>query len=631
MKQKKEPFPTIIHEGVSTLFIPGLLLCDSGRLDEYYKGASHGLDILRRLNNISEGEDICAQGIAVPVFIDHTGEYTVVVRHIDSEAYLEAPPKIVSRGWLLGTETGKLVLCGFDSLMFWDPWEQEEYPPRYVSCEIEPGWYRVELVGGINTRELDEGDDQDGEQEEQHIFEFVLMPVPDRPIFAADLGQLTFSDHTDLGGRPSISLAETITEHIAEGSVDEDFLHAALSRLNSPAFESFVLELFNDRDEPVEMLQDAGEAVFYKPLLDSYGGSLHSVFLLEYLPLALFTRPDPSTVLTDPYLTERLEKIRDIYKGDHGYFGMVSPVLLKAGRLRSIGLLTNLGGLDKSEYDNELIPKFVSLVEQVGLDAQVLVGSYDSFIDLNAAGVQAAFRRFLIERQDGISICLTAEGARVETFQVENSLSSGVLKDSRHPLEPIFLRRFKEKEQVLIEFEELINKGPKEAELERFLVAHYKDIFGTQYDRIETQLWLRFPELDVAGKDRRLDVFLRNSIVPDWELFEIKRVVSLTSTYRDAPVLAAEVVHSIQQVKNYSRILSNDSVKRRLAEEGIEYFEPSLNLVVGRRPQIRHDHWRWLLASQNSGVKLITFDDLRDEMSQRVIDLANMMNIDILP
>lgn len=448
--------------------------------------------------------------------------------------------------------------------------------------------------------------------------------------FAADLGQLTFADHSDLSDGPSISFAQTISEQKAEGSVDKDFLHAALSRLNNPAFESFVLELFDDRNEPIEMLREAGEAVFYKPLLDSYGGSLHSVFLVEYLPLALFKRPDLSSVLTDPDIRERLEKTRDIYKGASGYFGFVAPVLLKAGRLRSIGLLTNLSGVDKSEYDTELIPNFVSLVEQVGLDAQVLVGSYDSFLDLNAAGVEAAFRRFLIERQDGISICLTAEGARVERFQVENCLSSGVLKDSRHPVEPIFLRHFREKEQVLIEFEDLINKNPKEADLERFLVAHYKDIFGTQYDRVEAQLWLRFPELDIACKDRRLDVFLRNSIVHDWDLFEIKRVVPLTSTYRDAPAMAAEVCHSIQQVKNYSRLLSSDSVKRRLTKEGIEYFEPSLNLVVGRRPQIPHDQWRWLLSSQNSGVKLITFDDLRDEMSQRVRDLADMMNIEIL-
>ena len=623
MEQDKRTFSTIISRGVTTQFYPGLLLCDSERLDEYYKGSSRGLDILRRISNISEGEDICAHGLAVPLFIDETADYTVVVRHIASDSYLKAAPKIVSDGWLLGTETGNLILCGFDSLMFWDPWEEDEDPPRYLSFEIEPGWYRVELRGGINAEE-DQGDDQDDEQEEERVFEFVLTPAPDRPPFAADLGLLTLSDHTDLCNQPSISFSETASEQRVD-AIDKDFLHAALSRLNNSAFESFVLGLFNDRDEPIEMLQEAGEAVFYKPLLDSYGGSLHSVFLLEYLPLALFNRPNVSAILSDPNLRERLQKTRDIYNGEVGYFGMVSPVLLKAAKLRSIGLLTNLHGVDKSEYDKELIPRFVTLVEQVGLDARVLVGSHDSFIDLNAPGVDAAFRKFLIERQDGISISLSAEGAQVETFQVENSLSSGVLKVSRHPVEPIVLGRFRKKEQVLIEFQELINRGPKEAELEQFLVAHYQDIFGTKYDRIETQLWLRFPELDIAGKERRLDLFLRNSIISDWELFEIKRAVPLTGTFRDTPVMAAEVSHSIQQVQNYSRNLSSDSVKRRLAAEGIEYFEPSLNLVIGRRPQIRHDQWRWLLSSQTSGVKIITYDDLRDEVSQRVKDFADIL------
>src|SRR5258706_14423904 len=115
---KQEPFPTIIHEGISTLFFAGLLLCDSERLDTYYKQESRGLDILRRLNSISEGEDICVLGMAVPIFNEDTGEYTVVVRHTDSVAYLQAPPTIQSRGWLLGTETGKLTLCGFDFLLF---------------------------------------------------------------------------------------------------------------------------------------------------------------------------------------------------------------------------------------------------------------------------------------------------------------------------------------------------------------------------------------------------------------------------------------------------------------------------------------------------------------------------------
>ena len=622
MEPKTGTFSTITCSDVATQFHSGFLLCDFERLDEYYDRSSRGLDILRRVSNVAEGENIFAQGLAVPIFIDQTAPHTLVVRHVDSAPYLNTAPRIVSDGWLLSTETGKLTLCGFDSLVFWDPWEEEEHPPRYFFCEIEPGWYRVELRGGINLREV-QGDTQD--DDEERVLEFVLTPTSDRPLFAADLALLTLSDHTNVANGHSISSNESPSEHMIEATIDKDFLHAALSRLNNSAFESFVLSLFNDRDEPVGMLPEAGEAVFYKPLLDSYGGSLHSVFLLEYLPLALFNRLDLSSVLSDPNLRSRLEKTRDIYKGDFGYFGMVSPVLLKAAKLRSIGLLTNLHGVDKSEYDNELIPKFVNLVEQVGLDASVLVGSYDSFIDLNAPGVEAAFKRFLIERQDGISISFSAQGAQVETFQVENSLSSGVLKVSKHPIEPIFIRHFRRKEQVLVEFQELLDRGVKEAELERFLVANYRDIFGTQYDRIEVQLWLRFPDLDIAGKERRLDLFLRNSIIRDWELFEIKRPIPLTRTFRDTPVLAAEVSHSIQQVKNYSRNLSSDIVKRRLAAEGIEYFEPSLNLVIGRRPQIPHAQWRWLLSSQTSGVKIITYDRLRDELLQRMRDMAELL------
>src|SRR5215813_14565818 len=91
-------------------------------------------------------------------------------------------------------------------------------------------------------------------------------------------------------------------------------------------------------------------------------------------------------------------------------------------------------------------------------------------------------------------------------------------------------------------------------------------------------------------------IFLRDGVINDWTIFEIKRVIPLTRSYRDVPVIAREITYATQQVRNYSRILRQDTVKRRFATQGIEYFEPALNLVVGKVPQIPHDQWRWLVS-----------------------------------
>jgi hypothetical protein len=80
----------------------------------------------------------------------------------------------------------------------------------------------------------------------------------------------------------------------------------------------------------------------------------------------------------------------------------------------------------------------------------------------------------------------------------------------------------------------------------------------------------------------------------------------------------AEVAHAITQLKRYSHLLSSRAVKEKLKRSGIEYFEPTLNLVVGRRPQISLELWRWLLTTQDKDVRLMTFDDLVAEMQNRL-------------
>jgi hypothetical protein len=247
-------------------------------------------------------------------------------------------------------------------------------------------------------------------------------------------------------------------------------------------------------------------------------------------------------------------------------------------------------------------------------------------LELNAKGASEAFRNFLACDADGVSISLSNRSVEVAHFTFENSLTGGVLSNRKQPYEPVFISKLKQKAEAIVEFEALLRADTKEDDLEKFLAAHYKDIFGSKYDRIETQIWLKFPELDIASKARRLDVFLRNSIANDWELFEIKRVIPLTGIYRDIPVIAKEVTFAIQQIKSYERILSQKTVRDKFAQDGIEYFEPSLNLVVGKTPQITHEQWRWLLASNGERVKILTFEDLINEMKIRLTEKLDFLS-----
>ena len=100
---------------------------------------------------------------------------------------------------------------------------------------------------------------------------------------------------------------------------------------------------------------------------------------------------------------------------------MVSPVLARAAKLRSVAILTNLADLDVDYYQNTLIPQYSELARSLDLYvAAFFVGSYDSFLDLNASGTKEALQRFLANSSAGVSICLSDESAYVMRFSNEN-------------------------------------------------------------------------------------------------------------------------------------------------------------------------------------------------------------------
>jgi hypothetical protein len=390
--------------------------------------------------------------------------------------------------------------------------------------------------------------------------------------------------------------------------MDKELLRNLLSRFNKYAFSSFVLEyLRSNNSSPIEPVIEAGEGVFDQWEWTAWEASRPSILIVHYLPLELFSMSEKVNI-GDPDFVEKLRNVQRIYESE---------------KIHTLLIFSNIAGFTRRQYDDTLAPSYLELVKDVGIKKLTTfkLGSYDSLVDGSlvdsSENTARFFRNFVETKRDGLSITLDADVRSVEKFSFETNLSAGVLKPTDSPCEPVFISS-SDKEDVIREFESLIHPDAKEAQLERFLVAHYQEIFGFHYDRIEPQLWLNFPELDITKKNRRLDIFLRNSIERDWELIEIKRVIKLTGSYRDAPVLAHEIHAAIQQVKIYARTLSQDSVKRELAQRGIEYYYPSLRLVVGKRPQISREQWRWLKSTNERDVRITTFDELLDEMRVRL-------------
>jgi len=282
-----------------------------------------------------------------------------------------------------------------------------------------------------------------------------------------------------------------------------------------------------------------------------------------------------------------------------------------------ISFATNFEGIDKDFYFESIIPKFQQLINELDIEAETAVGSCDSFFELDPENTIKAFNNLIDKNKNQISISISGDNLEYNSFNQDKYLTSGLLKNSKNPYEPIFIDKGVCKSEIVKEFEFLINKNTSEAILEKFLKTNYKEVFGEHFDRIETQLWLRFPELDISNKNRRLDIFLRNSIERDWELFELKNIKKLTRTYRDIPTFTSEIHNAIQQVRAYEKLLSQEKVKEKFAKEGIEYFYPEIRLVVGNRPDISDEQWRFLKSTNENKLKIITFDELLESMKLR--------------
>jgi hypothetical protein len=149
-----------------------------------------GSDLVKTLTRKSYSHDLYRQGAIVPALGVEQGHYTVHVRSTQTEgAQLPLSHILFSTGFVLGTETGRLLLGNTDRLQHWSPGQlpddREEHPLSSYerTIQVSPGWYSVTVVAGI----LDSGDSNAGEEE--WVCAFLLDPAESQPAFTADLSK----------------------------------------------------------------------------------------------------------------------------------------------------------------------------------------------------------------------------------------------------------------------------------------------------------------------------------------------------------------------------------------------------------------------------------------------------------
>jgi len=401
--------------------------------------------------------------------------------------------------------------------------------------------------------------------------------------------------------------------------MDDKLLKSVIGRFDRNAFEGFFQKLLAHPSygREVKRLTDIDDRI-YDCLPERFNYSVDAFFMC-YSPHTIYER-----FLTNCVDLFDLKNLITKYINNRKYDGPWIPQYAITLHVINNFDSNKLGITDEElalHYEKELNVILPSSLYQIG------VGNINTFVNAtkeNPKWLQNILCDFLTANDEGICISVSDSCVQASQFSVENEFA-GATKHTKSLIQPVYRKMFVVND-VLNEFNKLIFCDAKEKVLEDFLRQHFQVIFGGKYDRISTQLWLKFPEIDIGSRDRRLDILMRNSIMNDWELYELKRSnISLTKTIADVPMFVSAVNDAVAQAKNYKRLLQQDEVKSRLSSEGIEYFEPEINLVIGKKPSIPINQWRRLYADNQNNIKIITYDTLLEEAKQRLFDAESLL------
>jgi hypothetical protein len=333
-------------------------------------------------------------------------------------------------------------------------------------------------------------------------------------------------------------------------NMDSSFAKDIISTFNCDTFSKFIFELWSYKDitetntcietkyiNKLGYLPFESKKTIYttndKILIDKQVFTLVIPFFVPFETLNSIDK------ITEKYIKTILKKYRQIeddryrswfYPCDGMYY------------MPNISFVTNYQGIELDKYYDYIIPVFDKIVDKIGLDVNVAVGSIDSFFEFQEQATIHTLSKFIKQYSTGLVFSFG------DKISVNNFLSTKAIPNEINGYSSIYepLVLLKNQLDILLEFEELLNKNCKESTLETFMKEYYQIIFGPQYDRIESQIWLQCKNFDIVGKDRRVDLFLRNSSNCDWELFELKKAKNkVISNRKSVPNFRKEIFDNI--------------------------------------------------------------------------------------
>lgn len=398
--------------------------------------------------------------------------------------------------------------------------------------------------------------------------------------------------------------------------MDKEILSTLINHLDSSSFDDLIFYLLKQEDD-----------FYYSKRLSHIDDRI-----IENPPERFFQTAEAFFINYHPYALYKNFNLRNLYLDD------LKRLILRYIEKRSYELwlpvegtriyaINNYDSCKIGVSDEELLEyheKELSSILPSKFD--VGIGSVSTILNqgnINDKKYSKRVKDFFLNNDSGICINLSDDKIIASRFFAQREFD-GIVTSPENIFHPV-IKKVIDTDDKLVEFNHLINNDTRESVLEEFLYTYHDLFFGDKYDTLSTQVWLDFPEFDIGNKERRLDIFMRNSISKDWDIYELKRSsVKLTKTKSDVPMFVSAVHDAMTQLRNYKRILNQDKVKREFEAKGIKYYNPQFNLVIGKKPNISDEKWKWLL-SHHSDLNIITYDNLLDSAKTRLEVLKELI------
>lgn len=152
----------------------GLVLFDLKNLARFKQQQALGQDLLVALTTTDLGTQVSENGVAIPIG-GIAGEYyhIAITNTLTDDGYLTENQIIIrSKGWLLESVSGEVIVCGIGYLKQFD----EDFfvsTDKFPRLPITRGWNEIEIVGG-------------NDENERPVYELLTKPVSTKPVFSGN-------------------------------------------------------------------------------------------------------------------------------------------------------------------------------------------------------------------------------------------------------------------------------------------------------------------------------------------------------------------------------------------------------------------------------------------------------------